>query len=175
MAGVHLASAAEVVRLEVVEQDGEYRAEIEAYLAAPLLAVWSRLGDYTRFDRISPSIIESEVVTQLDEDSVRVRTLAEACILYFCKTLRQVQTVQRWPQYLMTASVDPAESDFKVGHALWRLDPAGDGTRLRFKAMMRPAFWVPPLIGPWSIKRGLSDEMTQSIRNLERLSGGRRQ
>jgi len=165
-----LAFAAEIVSLEVVEAGGEYRAEIEAYLAAPLAAVWSQLGNYARFDRISPSIVDSAVVATLDKNSSRVRTRAEACILTFCKTLRQAQTVQRWPNYLMTASIDPAESDFELGHALWRLEPADGRTRLRFKAMMRPAFWVPPLIGPWWIKRGLGEEMEQSVRNLERLS-----
>ena len=41
---------------------------------------------------------------------------------------------------------------------------------MRFRSEIEPAFWVPPLIGPWLIQRALQAETLKSVANLERLA-----
>jgi len=154
----------------VTEEEGIYRVHAQAVIAAPILSVWQRLSDFEHFDRISPSIESSEVLSRSDDGSAVLRTSAEACVLVFCKRMRHVQTVRKPKFGLMEAEVDPKRSDFSLGRASWRLEPEGAATQVRFEGEMRPAFWIPPLIGGWLVERVLRQELERSLRNLERLA-----
>ena len=58
----------------------------------------------------------------------------------------------------------------QFGQARWRLENSSGDTRLLFEARIRPAFWVPPLIGPWVIGRVLREEARSTCDGLERLA-----
>ena len=68
------------------------------------------------------------------------------------------------------ADVIPSESDFKYGHADWRMTVEGKGSRLLFSAALTPDFWVPPLIGPYVIKKKMREEAIETVLGLERLA-----
>lgn len=69
----------------------------------------------------------------------------------------------------MYASVLPG-GDLRSGRARWLFRDAGGRTDLRVTAELQPAFLIPPLIGPWVVKRWLRAETVQSSANIERLA-----
>ena len=92
------------------------------------------------------------------------------CILVFCKTIRQVKDVTSIsPGVLVTENVAEL-SDFAAGHETWRIVPHGARTRVSYAGMLEPAFRVPPVIGPWIVKRKLRQRLVATARRLERLA-----
>ena len=72
--------------------------------------------------------------------------------------MTQVQDVKQHAGGMIEAVTVPALSDFRRGIYRWQLRGENAATRMRFTAVLEPDFWVPPLIGPWMIKRKLLEE-----------------
>jgi hypothetical protein len=53
---------------------------------------------------------------------------------------------------------------------VWRVTDEGSRTRLHYEATRVAAFWIPPLIGPWAIKRTLREQLESGIVSLERVA-----
>ena len=68
---------------------------------------------------------------------------------------------------LIEALTVPALSDFRRGIYRWRLQSENGATRMQFTALLEPDFWVPPVIGPWLIKRKLLDEVRVTTAAIE--------
>jgi ribosome-associated toxin RatA of RatAB toxin-antitoxin module len=163
-------AAANIERLEVRQNGAEYSVSLAAVLEAPPKRIWAVLTDYAGFDELSPSVNESEIVGQLNRTTHRVRTRARVCVLIFCKEFRQVQTMEQRTKGELLIVIDPQQSDFEFGHARWLLFEDQGITRVHFDTQLRPAFWVPPLIGPWAIKSTLRREAQATCGMLERLA-----
>ena len=165
------AHGAEVLSLEVEREGEDYLVSMEAVLAAPMPEVWGRLTDYARLKSLSPSVSESEVLAELAPERHRVRTKSRLCVFIFCGDIVQVQVMSQMAFGDLRAIVEPEGSDFEQGRLDWRLRQQQGATRLLFNAELRPAFIVPPLIGPWAVKRVLREEALVVVTSLERLAG----
>lgn len=161
---------ANIERLDVRQTGAEYSVSLAAVIDAPPKRVWAVLTDYAGFDELSPSVDESEIVEQLNRITHRVRTRARVCVLIFCKEFNQVQTLEQRTTGELLIVIDPQQSDFEFGHARWLVVEDQGITRVYFDTQLRPAFWVPPLIGPWAIKRTLRKEAQATCGMLERLA-----
>jgi hypothetical protein len=64
----------------------------------------------------------------------------------------------------------PEQSDFKRSSSEWVLEPEAGGTRMTYSLTMEPDFWVPPVIGPWYLKRTLQRGGGNAINRIERLA-----
>lgn len=162
--------AGEVVEIVVERSDARYRVVIDARFDAPVERVRGLLTDFPHLGRINDSIRHSEVLATLSPQRHRVRTEARVCVALLCKDIAQVQDVAVLPNGDLEATVRPADSDFRYGAAYWEFRAQGAATHMRFRSEIEPAFWVPPLIGPWLIRRALHAEATKTIANLERLA-----
>ena len=125
------------------------------------------LSDYGRLSGLSGAIVESEVVERRVDGSQSVRTLARVCVLVFCKTMRQMQHVQRETPDRFVATVIPDESDFRYGRIVVELARRADSTGMRMHSELEPAFWVPPLLGPWLVRRALEQESRAGVEGIE--------
>jgi len=163
------AGAISVSELEITEREGSYRTLVEASLDAPAADVWRALTDYSNYVRLSPSIHRVQRMGAGEDGAEQVKTWAEACVLGFCKQIRQVQELRQLSFGELRAQILPGE-DIASGRAAWSLSGEGPLSRLRFEAEMTPAFWVPPVIGSWAIRRALHQELITSLHNLERLA-----
>ena len=161
--------AVSVYQLKITERDGSYRTLVEARLEAPAEDVWGALTDYSNYVRLSPSIHRVQRLGRNDNGVEWVKTWSEACVFGFCKQIRQLQELREESFGELRAQILPGE-DIASGNAAWSLKPEGSSSRLRFEAEMTPAFWVPPVVGPWAIRRALARELTASLHNLERLA-----
>ena len=72
-----------------------------------------------------------------------------------------------WLDYGIDALILPRGSDFRRGRAHWRLKVSGDATLMHFDAELVPDFYIPPLIGPWLIRREMVGQITEIIRIIE--------
>lgn len=166
-----VAGGAQVLHAQLTRQHGIYQVDIRARIQAPVAAVRRIVTDYEHLTRLNPAIQSSKVLAVYGPRRSRVRTVTRACVLFFCKEIVQVQNVAVRPDGDVVARTVPALSDFKFAVARWRLSRQGRSTVMDFSARFAPDFWVPPLIGPWLIRRKLSDEMVQTAQRIEQIAG----
>jgi len=159
-----------------VNHDGEgYTLSITARIDAPPDTVYRSITDFDNLAAINPAIEESRLLGAPQPDTRRVRSVIRVCILVFCKRVVQVQDVTLLPGYAIVAVILPERSDFRSGIARWQLTPSGSATELLFSNSFVPDFWVPPVIGPWLIKRKLVWEVTETAMYIEESDNDRAQ
>ena len=79
--------------------------------------------------------------------------MSTSCVLIFCKALVKVERIDIQAPNIILASALPEVSDFKLFNTRWTLKPVEGGTKVLYEAELIPDFWVPPIIGPWALKR----------------------
>ncbi|MEM9209778.1 MAG: hypothetical protein AAGA61_11055, partial [Pseudomonadota bacterium] len=70
------------------------------------------------------------------------------------------------------AIVDPERSDFDYSVESWDIRRVDGRTELIYRFEMEPAFWVPPVIGPYYIRRALRDGAIRVVDRIEALALG---
>jgi hypothetical protein len=163
---------AKLVSVEVSHDDGVYRLESVTQFTAPPAAVFAVLSDYTQFTRISGAFVDSGMLAEPAPDGrPRVHTTVRGCVLFYCRDLRRVEQLETRGEREIITRVEPALSDFREGLSHWRLSPLEEGgTRVDFSMHMRPAFWVPPLIGPALVKRRLVRDGVDAVARIDALA-----
>jgi len=164
--------AGELLTADVEYSDGRYIVEIDMLVDAPVDSVYRIITDYNNLTRIHENIKESELIFSLDDRNHRVRIVSEACITFFCISMTQVQDVEEKPGHIISSSVIADKSDFTYAHAFWRISAKDNYTRVQFNTDLQPKFWVPPLIGPFLIKKKIYNASIETILNLEELASG---
>ncbi len=163
--------AGEILHSNVTRDGAEYNLSITARVNAPLAVVYRSITDFNNLGAINPSIRESQVLVSPEAGHHRVRTVIQVCILVFCKRVEQVQDVVLVDSRTMIATMVPGAGDFRAGLARWELTEDGVATELHFTEVFEPDFWVPPLIGPWLIKRKLTHEVAETAMHIEAIAG----
>lgn len=164
------AGAGEVIEVNVERFDHRYVVEIDARFRASAERLRQLLTDFPNLHRVNASIRRSEVLETLSPQQHCVRTEAKVCVALICRDIVQVQDVSVLPDGNLVATIRPSLSDFRYGIARWEFRSEGAATRMHFRSEIEPAFWVPPLIGPWLVRRALQAEAIKTIANVERLA-----
>ena len=173
IAGLSCASAAREGPLVVARHGAAYAITFEAVLDAAPRQVYAVLSNYARLGELSPAIVSVRVTPAPGGRGVRVRSVLESCIWIFCRSVVEVQDVLEPDGRTIVGRIVPGEGDFERGWTVWRVAALGGGTRVRYEASFVPAFWVPPLLGPWAIERSLRADFESSMPALERLANGK--
>ena len=84
----------------------------------------------------------------------------------FERTERLETDAPRW----IKSTALPEASDFKHATSEFVLEPDGDGTKMLYKLEVEPDFFVPPLIGPWYMKRSVSKGALRAVTRIEGLA-----
>ncbi|MGB5260548.1 MAG: SRPBCC family protein [Gammaproteobacteria bacterium] len=161
------AHAGKIVDSSVTLEDGVYAIDVEAVIGASPDIVMRLLTDYDHLHAINSSIRESRIIHTYSPVKHRVRTLIRACILFFCRSVHQVQDIEKHGEHRLVADIIPHLSDFRLGRAEWRLAVSGADTAMHFTAQLEPAFWVPPVIGPWLFRHKIVSELLESAAHME--------
>ena len=162
-----IAGAGEVVESSVALDSGIYSVDVLVRIEAPLEVVFQAITDYDNLTEINSSIVESYIVETQGADKYRVFSRVKFCVLFFCKHVRQVQDMIEYRPALIKATVLPELSDLS-GSASWDLVVADDVTYMQFSTEVDPAFWVPPLIGPWMLEREMVKQVLKTAMYIER-------
>lgn len=166
LAGSPLARAARVEQLHVDRKDKAYVVSARVHIDAPLGPAYAAATDFKRLPDYSTLI---EAMHRLDDDKLASRM--RLCVLWYCKTVRQVMRYRLAPPEHIDMQVVPGRGDLSAGQAHWHLAADGDqATIFRFQARIVPDFWVPPLIGPWAIARALRKQVAATATAIERLA-----
>lgn len=159
-------AAATVESVAVDRVGGRYHVDMVTRLQVSAAAAFAVMTDFSALPQVNPNVILSQPLP-----GGRLRTIVELCVLFFCKQVEQVQTVTREPPYRLIMHVIPALSDLTYGRAEWGFQALGPGScRLRFSAELEPAFWVPPLIGPWLIQNKLKAQARLTSAGIEAVA-----
>lgn len=172
LAGLYapLVQAVKVHAVSASQQGAAYLVEVDALVNVPESRARRLLTDYNHLGRINPDIKRSEILLTRGPGDYRVRTVSEVCVWFYCKRLHQVQDVIEAQDGSITATVLPEQSDFRYGVARLNLWQEPGGTRVLIRGELEPDFWIPPVIGPWVVKRKLISEALDTVRNLERVA-----
>lgn len=166
------ASAAELERVTVEREDDRYVLHSETVLAATPAQLYALLIDYDSFTKFTSAFSESRNVEPDDEGRPRFYTRMEGCVLLFCVTFERHGHLELKPESHITAIVDPEASDFKYSVETWELIEREEGTLLVYQFEMEPDFWVPPIIGPFYIRRALRAGAVDAVDRIEALALG---
>lgn len=169
----HSASSGEIQHASVVYERGVYTVDFVARVTAGQPEIYRLITDHDRLHRLNGNILESALIDAPDEPVKRRRVVMHVCILFFCRDVRLVEKLRENGVDEVIATVIPSQSDFRTGKTLWQVMPVTtDKTRLRLQSTFQTVFWVPPVIGPWLIRKKIVQEMSQMIIRLEQYASG---
>ena len=97
----------------------------------------------------------------------------EGCALLFCKTYIRAGYLELQPEDEIVAVTDPEQSNFAYSWERWQLIPKDEGTIMIYDFEMEPGFWVPPIIGPYVIKRALRSSGGNAVNRIEAVALGK--
>lgn len=167
-----LAAAATIEDLDVSKRRGRYELEAYARLDATPESIYSVLTDFddNAYARISRAYKESRYLPPAPDGTPLVYTRMEGCMLWHCMTLERTERLEtKEPQWIKSTAL-PEKSNFKHATSEWVLERDGDGTLMTYKLELEPDFFVPPIIGPWYLKRTLSQGGLRAVTRIERLA-----
>jgi hypothetical protein len=164
---------ADLRTISVEFENERYHLRSEAWFAADMDSMYRVLTDYDLFVKFTSAFVEARNVPPDNEGRPRFFTRMEGCVLLFCKSLVRSGHLELTPYTEIIAVAEPAKSDFKFSRERWQLVKDGEGTLLIYDFEMEPAFWVPPVIGPYVIKRTLASGGVDAIDRIEALAQGR--
>jgi hypothetical protein len=164
------AAAGTIHNAAVTYQSGSFIVEVDALLDVAEPRARAVLTDYKHLKRLIPAVERSEILTTREPGDYRLRTVTRTCLWLYCKRLERVQDVVEAHDGSITANVIPELSDFRSGTLRLNLWQEVAGTRILMRSEAAPDVWIPPLLGPWLIKRGLRAEAVQTVHNLERVA-----
>lgn len=166
------AAPATIRDLDVDKRRGPYELVASAFLEAPPEAIYVVLVDYedNRFGRISSVYKESDYLEPAADGTPIVYTRMEGCLMWYCVSMERVERLESTAPYFIRTVTLPERSDFQHSISEWTLEAEAGGTRMHYRLEMEPDFFVPPVIGPWYLKRTLSKGGVRAVNRIERLA-----
>lgn len=166
----HSSLAAEMLQMELWEENNVYHLRSASIINAPPELIISTLLDYNNFYRLSGGIKETRYL-EPDPDGVPVAlTVVESCVLFFCKQLIKTERVLHPSNNEIILEADPTRSDFKFMRSRWSVTEIGGSTVLSYDMDMQADFWIPPLIGAWAIKHKLYSSAMNMAQRMEMMA-----
>lgn len=164
-------AAAEFHSLSVEYKDGRYLVAVDVTLDVPVEPVRKVITDYRHLRWITGAIKASQHLDSPADNVHTVYTESQACFLFFCQTIEQVQRVDETDPLRIVSTALPEYSDVKFSVATWQLQPLeNDQTRMQWTLEMEPDFFIPPVIGPSIVKSALLEEGKDAARGIEKLA-----
>lgn len=169
-----MAQAAEFREIEVGREDGLYNMRSEVYFNVEPEHLYRVLTDFDLFKKFTSAIVESNNVAADDKGRPQFFARMEGCVLIWCRSFVRIGYLELKPTAEIIAISDPERSDFEISRERWQLIPEDGGTLMIYEFQMVPAFWVPPLIGPFYIKRALRSGGVDAVNRIEALAIGKK-
>ena len=161
---------AQTVTVDVQRQKGNvYQFTLQFTAQAPVRQVLALLTDYNQLTRLNPTIVSSRALPLRSAIYDRVEIVTRGCMLFFCKKVRRVEDVRIVNTFRIESIIVPELSDFKSGNTLWTFVPKGRTTEVNYQATMVPDFWLPPFIGPLSLKKQIRNQLQRSAQTINTL------
>jgi hypothetical protein len=165
-----LAGAAELKSVTVESVDGHYIMHSEVWFATDVEQLYEVLLDYDLSPRFSSVVVEARNVAPDEQGRPQFYSRMKTCLLFFCMDFERTGYIEMEANKFITATVDPEVSDFHYSKEAWYFAEEGDGTMLIYDVDIKPKFWVPPIIGPYFLKRKLKSGSANAIDRIEAIA-----
>lgn len=162
--------SAELRDITVDLRNDRYRLTSETYLDVSRESLYAILSDFEQFEKFTSAIVESRNTGPDERGRPGFYARMQGCVLLFCKSFIRTGYVLLSPIAEIVAISNPDESDFKFSRERWQLLPEGEGTLMIYEFEIEPAFWVPPVIGPFYIQRALRGGAERAVNRIEALA-----
>lgn len=163
---------AELESMEVDREAGRYTLRSVTWFDADQEDLFALLADYDQYHRFTSAIIESRSLAPDANGRPEFFNRMEGCVLFWCRYFVRIGYLELDPIDEVRALVDAERSDFKYSYERWQLSTEGGRTRLVYEFEMIPDFWVPPVLGPYYIKRALRRGGVRAAQRIEALARG---
>lgn len=164
--------AAELRSVTLDKRDGIYHATSEVWLDAPRAEVFDVLSNWDLSTRFSSLIVAARNVEPDADGRPGFYMKNKGCILFFCQTVEREGYVELKENRRIRAVAFPGKSDFELSDETWTLADDDGGTRILYKMQMKPKFWIPPLIGPYTIRRKITNDGLEALQRIEDYVNG---
>jgi hypothetical protein len=165
-----LGNAADLRSVSVDRIDGVYVLHSEAWFDVSIEKIFGVFLDWDLSTKFSSVVVESRNVEPDELGRPRYYSRNKACVWFFCKTFERHGFVTSEHLKFIEASVDPEKSDFHVSDERWEFREEDDGTVVVYNLVMKPKFFIPPLIGPAIMKRKLKSGGTDALDRIEAVA-----
>jgi hypothetical protein len=166
--------AADLRDVTVERDEKRYRLVSETRFDVSATDLYKVLIDYDLFTEFSSVFVESRNVKAGSNGKPRYYTKMEGCVLFFCKSFERVGELTLTPETEIVALADPGKSDFDYSREHWTLRTDGEGTVLLYEFELEPSFWVPPVLGPFVMKRVLKAGGADAVDRIEAIAQGKK-
>jgi hypothetical protein len=167
-----VAASADLRFIEVNRDDDLYTLRSVSWFSADPDSLYNVLTDYDQFLKFSSAIVESRNLSP-DDKGRPDYTRMEGCLLFWCQSFVRIGHLNLKPAFEITAITDPERSNFKRARERWQLRAEDGGTLLIYEFEMIPDFWVPPVLGPFYIKRALKSGGANAVNRIEAIALGK--
>ncbi len=164
---------AEINSVEVRKENNHYYLHINATVKADVDNTIKIITDYENLPSINPYLKESKLLKEPENERTTVNMLTELCILFLCYNIRHVQTFRYIDNGILFSRIIPGKSDFHAGWMRWEIKGIDSNkiypvTQIVLTIALVPDFFVPPVIGPYQIRKIMLEMTRATISNLER-------
>jgi hypothetical protein len=161
------AAAMTIERLEAGEDGPRYHVTFEARLQAPADRVMRVLQDYSGYPALDARIIEARVTTAGDGGRVLFTRLRGCVGSVFCRDMARYERLTEGDRLLVAEAI-PGRGDLASGRAETRIQDDGAGSRVIYRSVFEPAFWMPRWLVRSAMQRTLEDGTRRMFENVER-------
>lgn len=164
-----MAGAAEMRTLHVENEGKRYVMQSEAVFDVGLEPLYEVFLDYELSPQFSSWIVDARNIER--EDGQRGYFIENrGCVMFLCQSTVREGLVVHEPFERIEAIADPELSDFEVSNERWTFREEDGTTIVTYHLEMVPKFWVPPVIGPYVIKRKLRSSGGDALDRIEELA-----
>ncbi len=167
MASAHGADLRDV---RVDHEDGTYHVRSIVWFNADIDALYHVFLDWDLSEQFSSVVVESRNTGSDATGDRGFYARNRACVLFYCKSVERAGTVEHEPVRFIRATVDPEQSDFYVSIESWEFEEVEDGTLVTYTLEMKPKFWIPPVVGPYVLKRKLANDSGEALDRIEAIA-----
>jgi len=159
--------------VEVSQEKGVYHMHINMTVNADTDSVKKVITDYENLTLTNPYLKESELINKSEDERTTVSMLTKICIFLICYNIRHVQIFHPVNNGVLYSRIIPRLSDFKSGWLRWEIKEKDSNrispvTQIIFDTEITPDFFIPPVIGPYQMKKKMFEIAKATINNLEK-------
>ncbi len=166
-------AGADLQEVTVEFKNDRYRLESRARFNVGRADLYRVLTNYDLFEKFTSAFVETRNLAPDSAGRPRFFTRMEGCVLLFCKSMRRTGHLILNPPSEIIAIAHRDRSDFNFSRERWVLQDDGDGTVMTYYFELEPAFWVPPVVGPFVIKRVLRAGGIDAVDRIEAVAQGK--
>ncbi|MEQ8206723.1 MAG: hypothetical protein RIA65_11145 [Woeseia sp.] len=166
-------TGADLQKVTVEFENDRYRLESRARFDVRRADLYRVLINYDLFEKFTSAFVETRNLAPDNAGRPGFFTRMEGCVLLFCKSMRRTGHLVLNPPSEIIAIAHRDSSDFNFSRERWVLQDDGDGTVMTYYFELEPAFWVPPVVGPYVIKRVLRAGGIDAVDRIEAVAQGK--